>query len=70
VKAVESGEEITTFTGESGISSCAFSPDAQTIIAADESSRVHFFRLVEADRTKSPIGDTKIVLLHRKEQAG
>jgi WD40 repeat protein len=66
---LESGKEIATFTGESGMNSCAIAPDGQTIIAGDALSRVHFVRLVEADETKSPIGDTKIVLLHHKEQA-
>ena len=34
------------------MSSCAFAPDGRTIVAGDESGRVHFLRLVEADETK------------------
>jgi WD40 repeat protein len=49
---LESGKEIVTFTGESGMDSCAIAPDGQTIIGGDESGRVHFLRLVEADETK------------------
>jgi len=48
--------------------SCAVAPDGQTIIAGDV-GRVHFLRLVEADETKPAIGDTKIPILHRREQA-
>jgi WD40 repeat protein len=60
---LESGKARATFTGESGISSCAFTADGQTIIAGEESGRVHFLRLVEADETKPPIGDTKIQIV-------
>jgi hypothetical protein len=49
--------------------SCAVTSDGRTIIAGDDSGRMHFLRLVEADETKPSIGDSKIVLLHRKEQA-
>jgi WD40 repeat protein len=66
---LESGKEIATFTGEGGMNRCAITPDGQTIIAGESSGRVHFLRLVEADETKPPIGEPKIVLLHRKEQA-
>jgi hypothetical protein len=31
--------------------SCAFAPDGRTIIAGDESGRVHLLSLVEADET-------------------
>jgi hypothetical protein len=34
--------------------------------AGDESGRVHFLRLVEAEKTEPPIGDTKILLLQPK----
>jgi hypothetical protein len=43
--------------------------DGRTIIAGDASGRVHFLQLVEEDETKPASGETKIVLLHRKEQA-
>jgi len=66
---LESGKEIATFTGESDMGSCAVAPDGRTIIGGDQSGRVHFLRVVEADPTIPPIGDIKIVLLHRKEQA-
>ena len=63
---LESGEEITTFIGESGMSSCAIAPDGQTIIAGESSGRVHFLRLVEENETKRLTGETKIQLLRRK----
>ena len=66
---LESGKELATFTGESEMHSCAVAPDGQTIIAGDRSGRVHFLRLVEADETKRFTGDTKIQLLHCREQA-
>jgi hypothetical protein len=60
------GKGIATFTGEGGMTSCAVAPGGRTIIAGEQSGRVHFLRLVEADKAKRLIGDTKIVLLHRK----
>jgi len=70
---LESGKEIATFTGESDLGSrmgsCAVAPDGHTIIAGDESCRVHFLRLVEADKTKPAIGETKIRLLHPKRSS-
>jgi WD40 repeat protein len=60
---LESGKEITSFTGESGIKSCAIAPDGRTINAFEALGRVHFLRLVEADETKPAIGETKIRLL-------
>jgi WD40 repeat protein len=66
---LESDEEVAIFTGESRIFSCAFAPHGRTIIAGDESGRVHFLSLIEADETKSQIHETKIQLLHRQEQA-
>jgi WD40 repeat protein len=65
---LENGKEITTFIGESRMSSCASGPDGRTIVAGDEAGRVHFLRLVEADETKPLIGDAMITLLDRKEQ--
>ena len=49
--------------------SCAVTSDGQTIVAGENSGRVHFLRLVEADPTKPAIGDIKIQLLHREEPA-
>ena len=60
---LESGKEIATFTGESEVVGCALTPDGRTIVAGESSGRVHFLRLVEADKTKPPIGETKIQLL-------
>lgn len=36
---------IATFSGDSELRSCAITPDAATIIAGEESGRVHFLRL-------------------------
>jgi hypothetical protein len=48
---LENGNEITTFTGESGMDSCAVAPDGPTIIACAR-FRVHFLQIVEADPSK------------------
>ena len=66
---LESGKEIATFTGEGQIYDFAIAPDGRTIIAVGELCGVHFLRLIEADETKSPMGDTKIQLLQHKDQA-
>jgi WD40 repeat protein len=42
---LRTGQEINTFLVDSPISSCTFSPDGFTIIAKEESGRVHFLRL-------------------------
>jgi hypothetical protein len=47
---LESGKEIATFTAEGSMCSCAVAPDGQTIIGGDALSRVHFLRLVEAEK--------------------
>jgi WD40 repeat protein len=65
---LERGKEIAAFTGESGMNSCAIAPNARTIVVGESSDRVHFLVLIEADKTKPAIGDTKIQLLRRKEQ--
>ncbi|MDZ8226403.1 WD40 repeat domain-containing protein, partial [Nostoc sp. ChiVER01] len=39
------GEVIATFTGESFINCCAVAPDRMTIVAGEQSGRVHFLRL-------------------------
>jgi hypothetical protein len=64
---LESGKEVATFTGDDHMGSCAIAPDGHTIIAGDESGRMHFLRLEEADPTKPSIGDTKIPLLVQQE---
>jgi formylglycine-generating enzyme required for sulfatase activity len=65
---LESGKEIATFTGEDRMCCCAVTPDARTIVAGDDSGRLHILRLVEVDKTKPAIGDTKIPLLVHKEE--
>jgi WD40 repeat protein len=40
-------KEIATFTGESPILCCAVAADGVTIVAGEESGRVHFLRLQE-----------------------
>jgi TIR domain len=47
--------------------SCAVAPDCLTVVAGDMQGRVHFLRLVEADKTKPPIGETKIQLLTQQQ---
>ncbi|MEH2177805.1 WD40 repeat domain-containing protein [Nostoc sp.] len=39
------GKVIATFTGEFPISCCAVAPDGMTIVAGEQSGRVHFLRL-------------------------
>lgn len=39
------GEVITTFTGDSSILCCAVAPDGLTIVAGEQSGRIHFLRL-------------------------
>jgi WD40 repeat protein len=48
---LESGKDIANFTGEDEMTSCAVAPNGQTIFCADPSGRVHFLRIVEADKT-------------------
>ena len=66
---LEGGEEIAAFIGENAMYSCAVTPDGRTIVARDASGRVHFLRLVEADKKKPQIGEIKIRLRPHKEQA-
>jgi WD40 repeat protein len=42
---LETGEVIASFTGESPIICCAVAPDGVTIVAGEESGRLHFLRL-------------------------
>ena len=42
---LETGEVIASFTGESPINCCAVAPDGVTIVAGEQSGRVHFLRL-------------------------
>ena len=66
---LKDGKEILTFTVDGKVTACIAAQDNRTIVAGDSLGRVHFLRLVEADETKPAIGETKIQLLHRKEQA-
>jgi hypothetical protein len=65
---LESGEVIVSFTGEDNMTSCAVAPDGRTVIAGDSSGRLHFLRLLEADKTKPAIGDRKVRLLNNSGQ--
>jgi hypothetical protein len=47
---------------------CAIAPDGHMIIGVDALGRVHLLQLVEADKTRPSIGESKIPLLLRKEQ--
>ncbi|HEY9709171.1 MAG TPA: hypothetical protein V6D48_13295, partial [Oculatellaceae cyanobacterium] len=42
---LETGEVIASFTGESPIFCCAVAPDGVSIVAGEQSGRVHFLRL-------------------------
>jgi len=42
---LETGIEISTFTGESPIDCCAISSDGFTVVAGEKSGRIHFLRL-------------------------
>jgi hypothetical protein len=64
---LDSGKEIATFTGDDNVRACAITADGQTIIAGTASCRMHFLQIVEADETKSPVGDTKIQLLAQQQ---
>jgi TIR domain/WD domain, G-beta repeat len=66
---LESGKEIATFTGESYVGSCGVTPDGRTIVAGDHLGRMHFLRLVEADKTKLLPGEIKIPLLLRQQKS-
>ncbi len=50
---LEAGKKIASFTGDRPMTACIFTPDERTIIAGDESGRVHFLQLVEADETRA-----------------
>jgi WD40 repeat protein len=43
---LNTGDQMATFTGESGeLLCCAVAPDGVTVVAGDNSGRVHFLRL-------------------------
>jgi WD40 repeat protein len=42
---LESNELMATFTGESWMWSCAISPDGQSVVAGEQSGRMHFLRM-------------------------
>jgi WD40 repeat protein len=62
-------KEKATFTGEGEITDCGVTADGRTIIAGDSSGRVHFLRVVEADKTKPSPSDIKISLLLHQQQS-
>jgi hypothetical protein len=64
-----SAAAMATFIGESAVVSCAIVRNSQTIVVGEESGRLQFLRLVEADPTKPAIGEIKIRLLRREEPA-
>jgi WD40 repeat protein len=68
---LKDGNEILTFTQDATVTACIVAQDNRTIVAGDDFGRLHFLRLVEADKSKSAIGDTKIQLLRGdKDNAG
>jgi predicted nucleotide-binding protein len=66
---IQSGKEIALLNADASTTSCAVSWDGRMIVAGDGAGNVHFLRLVEADKTKPPIGDTKIQLLLSQQQS-
>jgi WD40 repeat protein len=42
---LKSGQVITSFNGDGALRCCAVAPDGVTIVAGEESGRVHFLRL-------------------------
>ena len=42
---LETGEILSTFSGDSPIYACAVSPNGKTIVAGEDLGRVHFLRL-------------------------
>ena len=41
---LETGKILASFTGESPLYCCAITPDRKTIVAGEQSGRVHFLR--------------------------
>jgi WD40 repeat protein len=66
---LKNGKEILTFTLDGTVTACIAMQDNRTIIAGDNFGRMHFLRLVEADKTKLAPTEVKIQLLHPVEQA-
>jgi WD40 repeat protein len=52
----KNGKELCSFEADAKIFCCAVTKNGGTIIAGDGLGQVHFLRLVEADKTKLPIG--------------
>jgi WD40 repeat protein len=65
---LDSGKKVALLTADAPMACCAVSLDGRTIVAGEETGRVHFLQFVEVDEIKPSIGETKIVLLHRKEE--
>ena len=56
---LKDGKEILKFTLDAIVTACIAAQDDRIIVAGDGFGRVHFLRLVEADKTKPAICDTK-----------
>jgi len=65
---LKDGKQIFTFTLDATLTACIMAQDDRTIVAGDGFGRLHFLRLVEADKTKPAIGGTKIQILQQQEQ--
>ena len=65
---LDTGKEIAAFTGNHAMSACTAAANERTVVVGEDSGRLHFLSLVEADDTKSKIEDTKILLLQSQEQ--
>jgi WD40 repeat protein len=46
---LEAGAAIATFAGEGEMTACAVAPDNRTVVAGEESGRLHFLRLEERE---------------------
>ena len=49
---LSSGEEIASFAGESALKCCAITSDGATIIAGEESGKVHFLQLKKNNKLR------------------
>jgi hypothetical protein len=66
---LKDGKEILTLTVDAAVTACIAAPDNRTIVAGDSFGRLHFLRLIEPDKTESPISGTKTPLLLRQQQS-
>ena len=59
------GEVLVSFAGDEMMNACAVSPDGWTIIAGDESGRMHFLRLVLPEEVSRSAADRpRLYLVH------